>query len=858
MKCIFGPERAQIEHLNRKNNDFITKITNSQFNHRMARRAYSMCYIPSMLYSLVATSLREIHIDKIQQKAMMVFIRIMGFEKNFPRAVIFGPKKYGGIGLQKLSVDSNTNKIEAIMCHLNNATDLGDVILICLNLLQLHSGSAIPVLTNQNILDYIEPNWFDSVCELLIMTGATLIIHELWVPKLYRENDYIIMDKIEKTSLSRNQIKIFNSWRLYFQINSASEIINFSGDKIRNEYMKISDRSEYSSSSQILWPIQEIPHRDTFKIWLKGIKEITECDLYGNISNKLGHWKCDPAKTHNYNDLIHESKNHILIKKGRKWQKHAIQEKLGSTINFNETIDEILEQYDPKEYSAINIVHKNGSISVNTQDNMIMNSERIERRQMENTFQDFIYTGVYRINSILENLILYEEEKLFKKSTLLIACDGSAVDNEKGSFGISVAINQEIVATIKSKIPKIYGNLASFRSECYGILASTYLYNKIINFAQQQNKNYATMCRIICDNEAIIDTINKLQRVPSTTKQHFNPDADIIQETLWLINNNKHLGGKMKYQHIKGHQDKKQEKLSFEAKLNVMADQLGNDAMHLPQVEYYSMPHSKAELYLDNLIITKNHKQCVKDAYNSIAMRSYYQDKYGWNNKLTDNIWWLIHGKAFPSFNASIQTTIIKYIHGRLPCNHRENRYYEYRSNICSICKTNIETQEHVIQCNGIEENIILKKHYVRNLYRIMEANKTNAELARVIGVSVSAWINGEDMPGIKEMTDNPPKYLVEAYNEQKRLGWDQFLKGRLSIKWGFTYNQYRATDNTKKKFLNAEKWGKDIIVVGWKFVMDIWRNRNNVEHGDEINKVELKKKKLSKKLIGYKNKIRI
>jgi hypothetical protein len=92
-------------------------------------------------------------------------------------------------------------------------------------------------------------------------------------------------------------------------------------------------------------------------------------------------------------------------------------------------------------------------------------------------------------------------------------------------------------------------------------------------------------------------------------------------------------------------------------------------------------------------------------------MGKFYQEKYGWKDKTTDNIWWLIHRKSFPNFNASIQTTLIKFIHGRLPCNHRENIYYEYKSPLCSACGIQTETQEHVIQCNCEGRNLI-KKNY--------------------------------------------------------------------------------------------------------------------------------------------------
>jgi hypothetical protein len=495
----------------------------------------------------------------------------------------------------------------------------------------------------------------------------------------------------------------------------------------------------------------------------------------------------------------------------------------------------------------VEITHTNYNMKVNTRESHIYELTENNSEEKCKSFEEYLDKSNEKIKYVLDNLIIYDKNKLLDSNQIAIACDGSSVDNNKGSFGLSIASNQEVVAINKSKIPQIYGILPSYRSECYGILTATYLYYMILKYTKNNKSKGPQVCQIICDNEAAIKIIHKLKNLPNNTKQFFNPDADIIQETLHHIKMIQQMGGNIKYKHIKGHQDRNKNKLSFEAELNVMADQLAEEAMKLTQMEHYSLPNTKAELFLDNLFICKNHKQTLRDAYQSIDMHSYYQEKYGWSNHITENMWWMIHGKAFPNFNASVQSTIIKYIHGRLPCNHRENIYYEYKSAV--TCHSQTETQEHVIQCNGCEERIKNKKNYLRNLYRIMENNETDKNLARVIGTCVTNWINGEDITNLKVMTDNPPKILIDAYKEQKHIGWDQFMKGRLTIKWGEAYNKYRSEEKINKKYLTAEKWGKDIIVVSWKFVMDIWKNRNENEHGDEATKVEKQKKKLVEKI---------
>jgi hypothetical protein len=130
-----------------------------------------------------------------------------------------------------------------------------------------------------------------------------------------------------------------------------------------------------------------------------------------------------------------------------------------------------------------------------------------------------------------------------------------------------------------------------------------------------------------------------------------------------------------------------------------------------------------------------------------------------------------------------------------------------------------------------------------------MEANETEENLSRVIGNCIRCLINGEEIPQMKELADNPSKELIEAYKEQNNIGWDQFVKGQLTIKWGEVYNVERSKKHSEKRFLNAEKWGKDIIVVSWKFFIDIWGERNDYEHKGADNSIEIKKKKLIEKI---------
>jgi hypothetical protein len=114
-------------------------------------------------------------------------------------------------------------------------------------------------------------------------------------------------------------------------------------------------------------------------------------------------------------------------------------------------------------------------------------------------------------------------------------------------------------------------------------------------------------------------------------------------------------------------------------------------------------------------------------------MRAYLSEKYKWDTKIIDQIWWEIHGKALWNLNENNRSTIQKFIHERLPCNYRENKYYGYRPPYCRVCRTNIETNEHILQCSICGDRKKIQKDYLRKLQATMIKLGTNECTIRVL-----------------------------------------------------------------------------------------------------------------------------
>jgi hypothetical protein len=208
----------------------LDKVSKAQLTTTQAWLAYKCCYVPAMMYSLTAVNLSEKQLTNLQRKATSKFTQVCGYEITFPKAVVHGPTSFGGLGFPHLYVESSVGKIEALMCHINKKTSLGQTMGLNLNWIQLHCGIDVPFLECKYPLDYVQTNWFTEIKRFLFKCNAEIIIKSLWVPELLRENDFFIMDNIHIQNTTKINRIVTNNWRLYFVVDCISEITNYCGD----------------------------------------------------------------------------------------------------------------------------------------------------------------------------------------------------------------------------------------------------------------------------------------------------------------------------------------------------------------------------------------------------------------------------------------------------------------------------------------------------------------------------------------------------------------------------------------------------------------------------------------------------
>ncbi len=74
---------------------------------------------------------------------------------------------------------------------------------------------------------------------------------------------------------------------------------------------------------------------------------------------------------------------------------------------------------------------------------------------------------------------------------------------------------------------------------------------------------------------------------------------------------------------------------------------------------------------------------------------------------------------------------------------------------------------------------------------------------------------------------------LVQAFNDQTDIGWDQLLRGRISKRWTEAFMKPITQDVTRK--LRATSWAKLVVKALWEYSISLWKFRNGEVYGHTI-----------------------
>ena len=211
----------------------------------------------------------------------------------------------------------------------------------------------------------------------------------------------------------------------------------------------------------------------------------------------------------------------------------------------------------------------------------------------------------------------------------------------------------------------------------------------------------------------------------------------------------------------------------------------------------------------------------------------------------------IIDFDAFSRYMKSLpnqrRTNVIKYIHNWQNTGRQKQNFLRakkkdidddeaWETTKCPHRCGKLETEQHYLKCTACPHHQN-KRHHLLGLKNWMTKSLTLLPLQILLLRALTDWLHGRQVRthDIKE-TDTCHISIKEALAEQELIGWNHFLKGRISKKWAIIQNNCYARMRQRSEsnnltpiltYLDGKWWTKKLIAHTIYMCLNLWQIRN-------------------------------
>lgn len=273
-------------------------------------------------------------------------------------------------------------------------------------------------------------------------------------PKLERIGDEYIMEVMSNITprLLANQLRQIFNWRLYYQVNTLSDLCNAKGDQILDIYLKHPTANNVNQIrtdriSKLKWPIQSPPESTkSFKLWVRSLRICFLHESGSKIRKPLGPWTAssnDPSShwdgymSADHTTFISRSSNSLTV------HSNKLSYTPGTTIFSREAeqtpISTIPSKFFPIDNDrkrcdqTIKVLHSNRDMQFH-QPNIVSSYEEVQIAIFNSPSWQRHLLQHFRIHG-LEHL----QQCLSSMDTKVYLVSDGGLKDQKGSFGVSAS-----------------------------------------------------------------------------------------------------------------------------------------------------------------------------------------------------------------------------------------------------------------------------------------------------------------------------------------------------------------------------------------------------------------------------------
>jgi hypothetical protein len=171
----------------------------------------------------------------IQIPVVCATLNKMAINHNVTHAIVFGPKKLGGMALFQIHTLQDIHIIQYSIGHITTNYGVGKLMRICIESTQLEVGTFEPFMFTLHSIygpATLTASWVLEIWSFLKLFKATITLTKIWLPLPQRQNDQSIMSLATLYTYREGELRKINRCRIYLRVLSVSDITYFDGTRV--------------------------------------------------------------------------------------------------------------------------------------------------------------------------------------------------------------------------------------------------------------------------------------------------------------------------------------------------------------------------------------------------------------------------------------------------------------------------------------------------------------------------------------------------------------------------------------------------------------------------------------------------
>eukprot|EP00957_Ditylum_brightwellii_P142909 10888641-Ditylum_brightwellii.AAC.2 len=217
----------------------------------------------------------------------------MGYQQNFPKAVVYGLKYAGGISFTHLQAYQLGAKVVGARRHVQANTKLGGNFITIVHWAQMCASTGVTVLEQGTEIPHLDGKWLRSMLHDLHAIRRKIHLVNVWVVPAMRESDKHLKDIFYASRhIQRHHYFHLNYCHIYHKVTCLLYIATSDGQHVKDNSLNCTLPQRLKCQHNLNWPHQSCPDEWVWNLWRNTLAE-TMCSNNRKLHKTLGKWTED-------------------------------------------------------------------------------------------------------------------------------------------------------------------------------------------------------------------------------------------------------------------------------------------------------------------------------------------------------------------------------------------------------------------------------------------------------------------------------------------------------------------------------------------------------------------------------------